>query len=285
MAGDWIPFEKATLTKREVLSLVRLLNITVDECLGKLLRFWCWVDSNSEDGAIQAVSLDSVDLLMGSPGFAAALVSVGWLTERSHGLLIPRFDRHMGKSSKKRLAEAEKKRRQRLRQSSDISGGQKGGQIGGQKRDSCSVLFCSVPPGERNSEGQKNQEAEVRPPVQTPYTRPQSDLPCDNPEKFTAAKRIAEIFQRLCPAHGRSLVEIIGRLNDGATEDELENAANAYGNWCKASKKSPQHRLSLRSFFAPGGEWERFRSGAPEVICDPGEESIAEKVQRIIRGK
>ena len=94
-------------------------------------------------------------------------------------------------------------------------------------------------------------------------TRPRSDLPCDNPERFADAKKVVIHYQTLLPAHSRAgaVEQVIGRLNDGVAVETLLGAAVAYARHLQKTKVDARYGLSAKSFFAAGSEWERFESG------------------------
>ena len=109
MADFWIKLEKNTPDKPEIFEMAEILSIDPDAVLGKLIRVWCWVDSNSSDGHIKSVTPVLIDRLTMSQGFADAMTQVGWLEENS----IPNFARHLGESAKKRAKDSERKRMSR----------------------------------------------------------------------------------------------------------------------------------------------------------------------------
>ena len=102
MAGDWIKIERATPNKPEVAMLSYKLQISTDEVVGKLIKLWCWADEQSIDGNAISVTYAFLDDLLRCSGFCSALVTVGWLEGRDGRLTIPNFDRHNGKSAKRR---------------------------------------------------------------------------------------------------------------------------------------------------------------------------------------
>jgi hypothetical protein len=115
MAGDWIKFETATLTKPEVLKLARITGLDRHAIVGRLLVFWTWCDTNAVDGVVDACVDATVDALVDAPGFALALQRVGWLEidNDAERLKIPKFDRHNGKSAKNRVLKTERQRKWR----------------------------------------------------------------------------------------------------------------------------------------------------------------------------
>lgn len=108
MAGDWIKFEHATTDKPEVFNISQLLRIDPDAVVGKLLRFWSWCDQQAVTGELH-ITAPFLDRLTHQPGFAAALIEVGWMKASAQGLHMPNFDRHNGQTAKMR---AESNRRQ-----------------------------------------------------------------------------------------------------------------------------------------------------------------------------
>jgi hypothetical protein len=110
MADFWIKLEKNTPDKPEIFEMAEILALDPDAVLGKLIRVWCWVDSNSSDGHIKSVTPVLIDRLTMSQGFADAMTEVGWLKENS----IPNFNRHLGESAKKRAKDSERKRMSRV---------------------------------------------------------------------------------------------------------------------------------------------------------------------------
>jgi hypothetical protein len=109
MADFWIKIEKSTPDKPEIFEMADILNIDPDAVLGKLVRVWAWLDSNSENGHIKSVTSVLINRLTMSQGFAEAMRTVGWFDDES----IPNFDRHLGESAKKRAKDAERKRKSR----------------------------------------------------------------------------------------------------------------------------------------------------------------------------
>ena len=79
MAGDWIKLETATPDKPEVHRIADLLGVTADDALGKLARFWIWVDRNVRNGHVTHVYARPLESMMHCAGFVAAMVDVGWL--------------------------------------------------------------------------------------------------------------------------------------------------------------------------------------------------------------
>ena len=109
MADFWIKIEKSTPDKPEIFEIAEILDIDPDAVLGKLIRVWAWLDSNSSDGHIKTVTKKLLDRVTTCEGFSDAMQSVGWLDDNS----VPNFDRHLGESAKKRAKDSERKRKSR----------------------------------------------------------------------------------------------------------------------------------------------------------------------------
>jgi hypothetical protein len=132
MAGDWIKFETTTPDKPEIFAIAEQLQLDPDAVVGKILRVWIWADSQTENGRLPVRKLSAsqtdichatvlhriVDRLVSVPGFASAMEAVGWL---DHDGSLPRFDRHNGKSAKKRALDLQRKRAERTPSVHDLS--------------------------------------------------------------------------------------------------------------------------------------------------------------------
>lgn len=112
MASNWIKLEVITPDKPEIFRLAEILNIDPDAALGKVIRFWAWADQQMIDGNAdcnaRGVTKSAIDRITFMAGFADALIQVGWLVENDGGLSLPNFERHNGKSSKKRAVTNER---------------------------------------------------------------------------------------------------------------------------------------------------------------------------------
>lgn len=104
----WIKFEHETLDKQEMSQIAALLDIDIDSAVGKCLRLWVWADQQSVDGDALSVTQAFIDRITFQPGFAKALLSVGWLDGRDGRYSIPNFDRHNGETAKKRAQTAKR---------------------------------------------------------------------------------------------------------------------------------------------------------------------------------
>lgn len=107
MAGDWIKMEVSTPDKPEVFAITAKMGWDdPDLTVGKLFRVWRWFDQQTVDGNARGVTAALLDRIAGVTGFANAMKSVGWLTENEGGLSLPNFEKHCGKTAKKRAQTA-----------------------------------------------------------------------------------------------------------------------------------------------------------------------------------
>jgi hypothetical protein len=119
---SWLKIETHTPEKPEIAVLSSLLNLDPDVVFAKCFRFWRWADAVTTHGRIARTNCACVDQLVSTPGFAAALIEVGWLQERGDALVLPNFTRHMGKSAKTRaLAAARQSRRRHARSVTNVT--------------------------------------------------------------------------------------------------------------------------------------------------------------------
>ncbi|MEM0966585.1 MAG: hypothetical protein AAGJ81_10600 [Verrucomicrobiota bacterium] len=102
MAGDWIKVEMTTPDKPEVVQMAARLDLDQDAVVGKLVRIWIWADNNSVDGNAVSVTSAFLNRIVFCQGFAEAMREVGWLHGDDGNLIFPNFDRHNGKTAKKR---------------------------------------------------------------------------------------------------------------------------------------------------------------------------------------
>lgn len=109
----WIKRDKSLTSKPEVLQIASTLNIDRWSAAGRCEDVWSWADEHTENGHAPGVTKVFIDQLVACDGFADAMQKVGWLEITASGLTIPKFERHNGKSAKKRVLDAERQRNAR----------------------------------------------------------------------------------------------------------------------------------------------------------------------------
>ncbi|WP_315707424.1 DnaT-like ssDNA-binding domain-containing protein [Brenneria uluponensis] len=110
MAGDWIKMRADLHTHPKVVRIASALNADRLRVIGALHAAWCLFDAHSVDGMLDGYSPKTLDDMIGFPGFADAMIAVGWLDYVDVSLCMPRFSEHNGQSAKRRAQEADRKR-------------------------------------------------------------------------------------------------------------------------------------------------------------------------------
>ena len=115
MSGDWIKIEVCLPDKPEVWAMSESLDLDPDTVVGKLIRVWSWFDAHTNDGHAKRVTCHMIDRVTLHPGFAKAMIDVGWLDDSDAGLMQPNFEKHNGESAKKRAEAALRQAKHRKR--------------------------------------------------------------------------------------------------------------------------------------------------------------------------
>ena len=102
----WIKIETNLFEKPEVVWLSKAMKVKPIVVVGALVRFWSVVDGLTEDGAVALYDGGMVDEVVGVKGFAEGMVKVGWLEVCDGGIVVPGFDKHNGRSAKRRAETA-----------------------------------------------------------------------------------------------------------------------------------------------------------------------------------
>lgn len=113
MAGDCIHIRHDLSNDPAVISIAESVARSPDEVVGKLCRFWSWSCENTITGYVKGITQSRVDEFLDAPGFAQAMVDVGWLVRTERGVVIPKFGRHLSRAAKKRATTAARVRSHR----------------------------------------------------------------------------------------------------------------------------------------------------------------------------
>lgn len=119
MAGDWIKMRADLFTHPKVVRISSALKADMLRTVGGLMSAWCLFDAHSEDGSLEGYTTQTLDDHLRWPGFAAAMIAVGWLVDKPGSLELPRFDTHNGQSAKRRAQDADRKKTVRNSSASD----------------------------------------------------------------------------------------------------------------------------------------------------------------------
>jgi hypothetical protein len=139
MAGDWIAMQSALWDCPEVVRILSAMcpqNVRIErdsncapcpqpvltvsersrikcQIIGALFRTWTLFDAYSDDGELPGYDAATLNEYVGIENWAENLQHVGWLTISPQSLSMPDFERWMSKSAKRRMQDADRKRRER----------------------------------------------------------------------------------------------------------------------------------------------------------------------------
>ena len=119
---DWMKIETGLPDKPEVLVMGRMLRLSPDAVVGKLIRLWAWFGAHSVDGRAPAGVMGELDRLTGRKGFCEAMEQAGWLAVEGEDVVVPNWDRHNGQAAKQRRMWAERQARKRRAGGGDVTG-------------------------------------------------------------------------------------------------------------------------------------------------------------------
>ena len=114
--AKWIKVETHTPDKSELRQIARLCHCSKADAFLAFFRIFVWLDEQTEDGHVDYFTPNDADEIGGLTGLGHALESVSWITFSPGGAVVANWERHNGKSAKKRIIEAERSRRYRERQ-------------------------------------------------------------------------------------------------------------------------------------------------------------------------
>lgn len=109
MAGEWIKINKSLPRDPRVICMASALKADRFRTVGGLVAAWCLFDEQTEDGVLEGYTPELLDEVVGFPGLAEGMESVGWLVVGQGFLEMPRFEEHNSKSAKRRAQEAVRK--------------------------------------------------------------------------------------------------------------------------------------------------------------------------------
>jgi len=110
MAGDWIKMRADLHTHPKIVRMASALKADRLRIVGGLHSAWCLFDVHSVDGFLDGYTAETLDDMIGFPGFSRAMMAVGWLEMDGENLVMPRFDDHNGQSAKRRAQDAARKK-------------------------------------------------------------------------------------------------------------------------------------------------------------------------------
>ncbi len=117
MAGDWISMRHDLADDPAVMRIATVCGIPRQHVVGCLHAVWSWFDRHTTDGRATGIDATFIDELAGVSGFGSALAKAGWLRITKRGISLPKFDRHISQSAKKRQLTARRVANHRQRKS------------------------------------------------------------------------------------------------------------------------------------------------------------------------
>lgn len=246
--ANWIRIEKSTPYKQEIAEIARALHISTHEAFVRCFLVWSWADTESVDGFLKGIDLYGVDGVAGRRGFADVMVKVGWLAQRSDGVEIPEFLKHMGSSQKKR----DRQRRWREKKKSvDAS------ETPTETRTSPSLSVFGLGCSKSQEKTENPDSGGVQGGAPTPYhiaaqwcyllTRRRSGYPADSPDDI--AVQVAELM-RLGHEPAKVLADVMDPKRDRNEQffrlhDRITGAKNEATNGYHRNGQTPK-RTNLR---------------------------------------
>lgn len=103
---SWIKIETTLPQKPEVVKISAILQKKSAEIVGGLVLLWCLTDGLTEDGFLRFYGRREIDRAVGVKGFCAALEQVGWVKLEADGARLVNYEKHNGRSAKKRAENA-----------------------------------------------------------------------------------------------------------------------------------------------------------------------------------
>lgn len=101
---NWIPMRTDLLSDARVVTLALRTSVTQVTVVGALFVVWSQADAHGVgEHAYLSCPAEAIDVLTGVPGFAAALVEIGWMRPVENGVEFPNYLSHNGSTMKSRL--------------------------------------------------------------------------------------------------------------------------------------------------------------------------------------
>ena len=119
---SWIKIETTLPQKPEVVKISAILQKKSAEVVGGLVLLWCLTDGLTEDGFLQYYTREEIDRVTGLKGFGRALERVGWIEYSEEGIRLVNYEKHNGRSAKKRAETARRVGRHRAKGVTDVTG-------------------------------------------------------------------------------------------------------------------------------------------------------------------
>ena len=120
MSAYWIPYSINLPQKPKTIRMAKNAGIHPNEMATRCMIAWAWAQDQTVDGFIEGLTPEDLSAAVGIPGLGEAMQSVGWIIQTEEGITFPKWERYNGRAAKKRMLDAERKRRQRRRKSESL---------------------------------------------------------------------------------------------------------------------------------------------------------------------
>ncbi len=107
----WIKVMKGTPNKPVMAEIRRWCGCTKAEAFLAFFELYSYFDGVTADGFIPFFRKEDADERGGLAGLGGAMEAVGWMTFHSDGARVIGWEKHNGKSAKKRLLDSERQNR------------------------------------------------------------------------------------------------------------------------------------------------------------------------------
>jgi len=121
-SSNWLKVQKHTPDKPQLRQLARMCDCSLGDAFLAWFRVYAYLDEVTADGSVLFMAPADVDDVARLPGTGDALAAVQWLLFDSHGCTVVQWDRHNGRSAKKRALDAERQARFRQNQQATAAG-------------------------------------------------------------------------------------------------------------------------------------------------------------------
>jgi hypothetical protein len=103
----WIKMRTDLPTDPRVVTMATALQVPMAQVVGSCFVLWSIADTHTTDGVVRMTE-QSIDAVVGLPGFTGAMVEADWLEPVAGGFGIPRWDKHLSQTAKQRAQSAQR---------------------------------------------------------------------------------------------------------------------------------------------------------------------------------
>ncbi len=117
MAGDWMQIDCDLPEKLEVINIAHESGVDIDTVIGRIVRFWRWVERHFNGPTLESANVRTVSALCGGDeNFWRAVEKEKWILFGDNSVSIPGYKKRFSKSAKRRALDAKRKSAKRRQQ-------------------------------------------------------------------------------------------------------------------------------------------------------------------------